>query len=150
MSQIKFDKPLQINLNPSLYYGLYIKVVHGLALAVLLLPFDISYLVRILLAIFIILSFFRTRKKLEQDYVGKLQLIDGSRWLWLVDKTNKQQLMFDSGAIITTKLVVLNFMTRAGKKVSWCFYPDSGDDELFRQLRIYLRYSTAETSSEIV
>lgn len=41
-------------------------------------------------------------------------------------------------------------MTHTGKKISWCLYPDNADDELFKKLRIYLRYSTAETASETV
>ena len=124
--------------------------MHGLALAVLLLHFEISYSVRTLLAVIITLSFFRARNKVRQNYVGNLLLNDGRQWLWLVNKNYEQQLLFNSGAIIATKLVVLNFTSSTGKKVNWCFFPDSGNDELFRQLRIYLRYSTAETGSDIV
>lgn len=150
MSQIKFDKPLRINLNPSVYTCLYVKLVHGLALVVLLLPYNVYFWVRIILLLIIVLSLIRTMKNMQQRYVGQLRLIDGNKWLWVTNKNNEQRLVFTSGAIITSKLVVLNFMAATGQKVSWCFFPDSGNDELFRQLRIYLRYSTAETDSETV
>lgn len=150
MSQIKFDKPLQINLSPSVYTCLYVKLVHGLALVVLLLPYNISFWVRIILLLIIVLSLLRTMKNMQQRYIGQLRLTNENQWLWVTNKNNEQRLVFTSGAIITSKLVVLNFIAATGKKVSWCFFPDSGNDELFRQLRIYLRYSTADTGSEIV
>ena len=150
MSQIKFDKPLQINLSPSVYTCLYVKLVHGLALIVLLLPYNISFWVRIILLLIIMLSFLRTTNMLRQCYIGQLQLTNENQWLWVTNNNNEQRLVFTSGAIITSKLVVLNFIAATGKRISWCFFPDSGNDELFRQLRIYLRYSTAETASETV
>jgi len=43
--------------------------VHGLAQAVLLLPFNISYLVRIFLAVAILVSFFTARTK-QRSAIG--------------------------------------------------------------------------------
>lgn len=146
MSQIKFDKPLQIKLRLSSYYLLYNKLIHLLALVSLLLPYALAPWLRACLLLVVIFSFIRSVNASRQQYTGQLHLIEKLNWLWIVNN-NEQPMVFDSGAIILTNILVMNFTSDKGKKQAWCFFPDSGDEELFRLLRIYLLYSTAETGS---
>jgi hypothetical protein len=121
-----------------------------MALLVTLLPMALPTGLRLLVIVVIIVSYFRSLAQQTGDYTGLLKLQDNRHWVWLDAQGNEQELSFKSGAIILPRLMVLNFTRPSGKTISWSFFPDSCDQQQLRQLRIFLRYSTADTASHVV
>jgi len=150
MSSLKFAKPLQVELSASFYYSLYIKLIHGSALMVLWMPSTVNFWLKIIFSMMIILSLFYSIKKTRKNYIGQLCLLSENKWHWVIDKNDFLELAFLSGSRILSKCIVLNFSDINNVKYSWCFFPDSIDDAVFRKLRIYLRYSMTETDSDLV
>jgi hypothetical protein len=150
MSQLKYDKPLQVSIKPSRYLRLYTGLIHLLALGVIFLPMALPIGLRLVVIAVIIVSYFRSREQQTSSYTGLLKRQDNRHWLWLDAQGNERELSFKSGAIILPRLMVLNFTLPSGKAISWSFFPDSCDEQQLRQLRIFLRYSTADTASHVV
>jgi hypothetical protein len=149
MSQIKFDKPLQINLRFSAIHIFYLCLLHCLAILTLLLPFDLNLLLRSILAGYVIASLYVCFSRAKSNYSGCLQYLETDNWIWL--KGNKEyKLRLLTETIISSELVILIFSDTSERKHYRVLFPDSTDKETFRRLRILLRHSTADTHSSPV
>lgn len=146
MSQIKFDKPLQISLIFSQQHKLFLFIIHLLAAILLLLPFDFHLALRLLLIAYVSLSCYFTYTNTSCRYEGELRYTENNNWLWINENKEKRMAM-QNGTILHPQFLILNFINEEGRAYNWILFPDSIDKETFRKIRIVIRHSTAETIS---
>ena len=149
MSQIKFDSPFQFKLSISIIHNVFLLLAHLLALFVLFLPFDLPFILKVLLVIYVMISFLIYSKRTTRNYTGDLRYLDNNNWLWLKEG-EEIKLQLKNGIILQPQLITLTFQDAKQKKFYWTLFPDSVDKESFRRLRVLLRHSTAETQSSPV
>lgn len=146
MSHIKFDRPLTIRLIFSLQHKLFLFCVHLSAVILMILPFDMSGIIKFIIIIYIGTSFIHYIKNAERHYSGELYFLDGNYWVW-TNNSDEEKLQLQQGFIFHPRLVHLTFINSKNKKYTWLFFPDSMDKDTFRRTRILVRYSTADTIS---
>ena len=146
MSQIKFDKPLQVNLTFSLQHKVFLYLIQAAAIIILLLPFKLHIAIKIIIVSYVIFSFIYISSKTKTNYAGFLNHVDENTWLWTNDDSGGR-FQFRYGIILFPQLVLLTFCDKKGENKSWLFFPDSLDKDTFRKIRILVRHSTAETIS---
>lgn len=64
---------------------------------------------------------------------------DGEGW-WLADRSGEQPLDLRGERLVTSWLIVLNFITAAGRRIALVLPPDSASADDLRRLRVALRF----------
>ena len=146
MSQIKFDKPLQVKLTFSTQHKVFLCLLHAAAIIVLLLPFNLHIGIKLLCIGYVIFSFIYIWYRTKNTCAGYLKYVDENSWLWANDNCD-YRLQFRNGIILFPWFVLLIFVDDKNRKRAWLLFPDSADNDTFRKIRILVRHSTAEIIS---
>lgn len=146
MSQIKFDRPLQVRLVYSPYHKFFLYCIHALAVVLMLLPFGLHTIIKLLIMVYTGMSLFYLTKYTKHLYAGTLHYSGENNWMW-INGNNEEKLLYQHGVILHPQLLLLTFMNRKNKKYFWLLFPDSLDKDTFRRIRMLIRHSTAETIS---
>jgi hypothetical protein len=120
--------------------------VHALAVVLMLLPFGLYAIIKLLIILYISMSLLYLKKYAKRHYSGRLHYIGEINRMW-ISGSNEEKLLYQHGIILHPRLVLLNFLSAKNKKYFWLLFPDSLDKDTFRRIRVFIRYSTAETMS---
>ncbi len=146
MSHAAYTSPLVLEPRRSRYLLLYLLLFHALALIVLVLPIDLSWLLRLAIATAVMISL--VRQLCHRPPRCLVWESDGD-WQLLVNggKTVTGQLRPDSYA--STWLVILRFRLEQSGHTTVVILPDMLDPQTFRRLRVRLfQTRLAETTED--
>lgn len=146
MSQIKFDKPLKVNLVFSLQHKIFLCLIHSVAIVLLLFPFDLHIGIKLIFVVYVIYSFIFIYNRTRNNYTGYLNYVEENLWFW-VNSSSEYELKFRHGIILSPRMVLLTFSDKKRKNCYWVLFPDSVEKDIFRKIRILVCHSTAETIS---
>ncbi|MFV2061400.1 MAG: protein YgfX [Gammaproteobacteria bacterium] len=142
MSSHKYNKPLNLNLEPSKYLFSFIVVIHLLAYSVLLLNLDIYVIFKLIIFVLISISLYRSLIKSSSTVFGlHLRSIELKKEMeWLLINSDKQSVtaMLQKNWFILSGLVILYFKDDAHKNITTVILPDMIKKNDLRKLKLYL------------
>jgi hypothetical protein len=152
MLHAAYASPLVLEPGVSRYLKLYLIVIHGLALAVLVTPFNMPLMFRFMLAVIIVGSFIwnwrRSRLNDSARVVRLVWEVDGD-WTLRWNDATQRVAQLRPETYESTWLVILHFQLQAGGRLSVVILPDMLDRQSFRRLRVRLRQARlAEATDE--
>ena len=143
MLQNKFEMPLDLAVKDSKIFHFYLITVFLLSIVSILIS-SLSLTLQLILIASLIVITFLIFKKLEVNKITRLKLSYEDKWEIEINHTQSMDAELQGECIVTYFLVWLNFSTcnsRGKKKVFHILLlPDSVDKNLFRQLRVRLRF----------
>ncbi len=125
--------PLHLRLSPSFFIALFVLLVHLSAFLALLSVVDLLFLLPLILLLVVSLIFYRRRLVC---YRG-LSCLHEQQWS-LTDRNGQRQSVRLTGGVMLGSLILLSFVTEAGKRISLFLSVDSMDAVSLRRLRTRL------------
>ena len=135
MSQVAYTSPLVLEPRRSRYQFIYLFLVHALALTVLVMPINLSWILRAAIAVLVTISLvWYLRRGLPRRLVWES---DGD-WQLLMANDNEVTGQLRPDSYVFRLLVILRIQLESGGCATVVILPDMLDPQSFRRLRVRL------------
>lgn len=153
MLQNKFEMPLDLAVNDSKIFHFYLTTVFLLSIVSILIS-SFSLVLQLFLIAALIVMMLLIIKKQRVNKITHVKLSRDDKWEIEVNNTQNFDVELQGECIVTYFLVWLNFTTcnSFGRKKTFhiLLLPDSVNKNLFRQLRVRLRFLKKLTVEDVV
>lgn len=135
MSHVAYTSPLVLEPRRSRYLLIYLFLVHALALTVLVMPINLSWILRVAIAVVVTINLvWHLRRRLPRRLVWES---DGD-WQLLMANGTEVTGHLRPDTYVFRLLVILRIKLEPGGCTSVVIFPDMLDSQSFRRLRVRL------------